>query len=461
MRRDLPTGTVTFVFTDIEGSTRLLEEVGEERYGELLDKHHRVCRQVWAAHGGVEVDTAGDAFLVAFARASSALTAAAVAQTELASGPFRVRMGVHTGEVSVTESGYVGLQVHRAARIAAAAHGGQILVSSSTAALVGRERLLDLGEHSFKDIAAKERIFQLGEAPFPSIRSLTSSELDATPLGVNRSILRRPLIVVGFGVLAVAAASAVAFVLLTAPGGGVALAAVEPRSVGVIDPESNRIVSQVAVGGSPGQMAFGAGSVWSANGDDGTIAVIDPRTRTLAKTFPVPGSAVDIAVGNDQAFVVLMGRSGLESLLVKISPEFGLQGEPVRTGGSMAAGIDLFGSRADRVAVGAGSVWLANAGSGTSVSSRGSGAGTVKRFAIESAALLSTIPAGQVKEVLVTGDSVWVTEIGVITRVDLDGGTTDRVTLGSTAVPNGIAAGHGAIWVATGPLCKCNRTPFA
>ncbi len=181
MSRDLPSGTVTFVFTDIEGSTRLLEEVGDERYGELLAEHHRVCREAWAAHGGVEVDTAGDAFFVAFSRASDALAAAAAAQAAVASMPFRVRMGVHTGEVTVNETGYVGFEVHRAARIAAAGHGGQVVVSSSTAALCGDSPqagvLRDLGEHRFKDLAAAERVFQLGNEEFSPLKSLFRSNL--------------------------------------------------------------------------------------------------------------------------------------------------------------------------------------------------------------------------------------------------------------------------------------------
>ena len=137
MREDLPTGTVTFVFTDVEGSTRLLDELGVEAYGALLAEHHRVCREAWAAHGGVEIDTAGDAFFVAFSRPSDALAAAA-------DGPGRrwlrlgvpVRMGVHTGEVVLGETGYVGMEVHRAARICSAGHGGQVLISQSTRELV-------------------------------------------------------------------------------------------------------------------------------------------------------------------------------------------------------------------------------------------------------------------------------------------------------------------------------------
>src|SRR5919197_401433 len=110
---ELPTGTVTFLFTDIEGSTRLLHELGDA-YAETLAEHRRVLRNAFARHGGVEVDTQGDAFFVAFARASDALAAARDAQAALA-GPVRVRMGVHTGEPVVTDERYVGIDVHRAA----------------------------------------------------------------------------------------------------------------------------------------------------------------------------------------------------------------------------------------------------------------------------------------------------------------------------------------------------------
>ena len=146
--RELPTGTVTFLFTDIEGSTRLLHELGPERYAEELAGHRRVLREAFAHHGGIEVDTQGDAFFVAFPTAPGALDAAREAQQEL---ELPVRMGLHTGTPLLTEEGYVGADVHRAARIAAAGHGRQVLVSTATAALLDRVELRDLGEHRLKD----------------------------------------------------------------------------------------------------------------------------------------------------------------------------------------------------------------------------------------------------------------------------------------------------------------------
>ncbi len=179
-RRRLPEGTVTFLFTDIEGSTGLLHALGEEAYAEALAEHRRLLRDVFREHDGVEVDTQGDAFFVAFPTAPRALAAAAQAQERLA---IPVRMGVHTGTPLLAEEGYVGVDVHRAARIAAAGHGGQVLVSASTAALADGAELRDLGEHRFKDLAAPERVYQLGEREFEPLKSLFRADLPvpATP----------------------------------------------------------------------------------------------------------------------------------------------------------------------------------------------------------------------------------------------------------------------------------------
>src|SRR5690349_11419953 len=141
----LPTGIVTLLFTDIEGSTRLLQEHGEG-YATLLADHRRALRDAFGARDGVEVDTQGDAFFYAFASAGEAVAAAATAQAALGGGPVRVRMGVHTGAPIATEEGYVGIDVHRAARICSAGHGGQIVVSAATRELLQDGNLHDLGE---------------------------------------------------------------------------------------------------------------------------------------------------------------------------------------------------------------------------------------------------------------------------------------------------------------------------
>jgi class 3 adenylate cyclase len=156
----LPSGTITFLFSDIEGSTRLLEELGD-RYVALLQEHNRIFREVIREYEGAEVSTEGDSFFVVFRSPLRAVDAAAHIQRRLADAPFaatvRVRMGLHTGQGHLAGGDYVGIDVHRAARIAAAGHGGQILVSDTTRALVEPDlpptfALLDLGLHRLKDL---------------------------------------------------------------------------------------------------------------------------------------------------------------------------------------------------------------------------------------------------------------------------------------------------------------------
>jgi predicted ATPase len=179
---ELPTGTLTLLFTDIEGSTRLLDELGE-RYVDVLAEHHRLLRESFERHGGVEANTQGDGFFVVFPSATDAVAAAAEAQRSLAAGPVRVRMGLHTGEPALTGEGYVGIDVHRAARIGAAGHGGQIVVSETTRALLdGEFDLRDLGEHRLKDLGVPVRLYQLGRDEFPPLRSLSQARLPVEPV---------------------------------------------------------------------------------------------------------------------------------------------------------------------------------------------------------------------------------------------------------------------------------------
>jgi class 3 adenylate cyclase len=189
----LPSGTVTFVFTDIEGSTKLLQELGDG-YADVSRDHRRLVREAFGARGGTEIDTQGDAFFFSFPRARDAVTGAVAAQRALAEHEWpdgadvKVRMGLHTGEPSVGEEGYVGLDVVRAARICSAGHGGQILLSETTRALLGGALpdgagLDDLGTQSLKDVG-EERIYQLTVdgredfAPLEAERRLGPSKAD-------------------------------------------------------------------------------------------------------------------------------------------------------------------------------------------------------------------------------------------------------------------------------------------
>src|SRR5687768_11917030 len=183
---ELPAGTVTLLFTDIVGSTRLVQVLGE-RYPDVLEEHRTLLRAAFQAHGGLEVDTQGDGFFVVFARAVDGVAAAVAGQRALAThawpadGLVRVRMGLHTGEPVRAGNGYAGLDVHRTARLSAAGHGGQVLLSESTRALVEHAlppdvTLRELGEHRLKDLSRPEHVYQLVIAgvpnDFPALRTL-------------------------------------------------------------------------------------------------------------------------------------------------------------------------------------------------------------------------------------------------------------------------------------------------
>ena len=188
----VPVGMFTFLFTDIEGSTALLQRAGGDLYGRILADHHGLIRSALAGHGGAELNTAGDGFFAGFSSPRACVAAALEMQRALGAQAWpggeqvRVRMGVHAGEAEQTTTGLVGLDVHRAARIAAVAHGGQVLLSETAAALVRGvlppgAALVDLGTHQLKDLGRPEQIFQLSapglQAEFPPLRSLGNPAL--------------------------------------------------------------------------------------------------------------------------------------------------------------------------------------------------------------------------------------------------------------------------------------------
>jgi predicted ATPase len=190
-----------------------LHELGAESYAKALAEHRRTIREACAAEGGVEVDTQGDALFFAFPTAPEALASAAALTEALAPGRIRVRVGLHTGTPLLTDEGYVGDDVHRAARIGAAAHGGQVLLSASTASLCPEPTLTDLGEHRFKDLSARERVYQLGAEEFPPPKTLyqTNLPIPVTPfLGREREVSE---------VLALLSRDDVRLLTLTGPGG--------------------------------------------------------------------------------------------------------------------------------------------------------------------------------------------------------------------------------------------------
>ena len=435
---DLPRGAVTFLFTDVEGSTRLVKQL-RERYGEVLTEHQRLLREAFQVHGGYEVDTQGDSFFVAFSRARDAVLAAVEGQRALLSYPWpqgvelKVRMGIHTGQAVASDSRYTGLAVHRAARIGAAAHGGQVLVSQATQTLVEDEEenlhvlLRDLGEQRLKDLDRSVRLYQVEAedlpAEFPPLRHEAQlAQAAEAALAPPTSRRRRFLLIAA--ALPAAAAITIAVVLLTGQGAAVT---VLPNSVGIIDPKSNKVIAPVSVGSRPGAIAFGAGSVWVANGSDRSVSRIDPRTRTVRTIF-LGRTPTGIAVGGGAVWVA----HGLGGTVSRIDPEF-------ETVAVIDTNAGTFGGTSTAsVVVASGAVWVAF------------GSAVVKRLDPVKRRVVKTLYVGAFPSAITAAPSgIWVANGGDNTISQID--PTTNAVFGPISVsrqPAGIAAGAGAIWVA-------------
>jgi peptide/nickel transport system substrate-binding protein len=458
---ELPVGTVTFLFTDIEGSTRLLKQL-RERYGAVLEEHQRILRQTFAAHDGREIDTQGDSFFVAFRRAKDAVAAAVEGQRRLAEqewpdgAELRVRMGLHTGEPAAAGQRYVGLGVHRAARISAAGHGGQVIVSQATRELLRDDplpdvSLRDLGEHQLKDLDEPERLFQLvapglgetfaplktaGPAPFEG-REDELAEAAVEEIARWRRPGRKTLIAATFGAAVI---GVVAGVLLTQGGGSTASAAVEPNSVGVIDPANGHISSVVSVGTTPGGIAEGAGATWVTNINGGTVSRISPGSND-PQPIQVGGGPAAVAVGG-RAVWVTNGLDGTVSRIDTITRQ--------AVGGAIHVGNGPVG-----IAYGAGKIWVAN-----------SVDGTVSEIVPTSGKVARTLPAiPGATGITVAFGRVWVVSPSTGTVVSLNpasGQIADQVSVGVD--PVAVVAGDGAIWVANrddGTVSKIAPKPSA
>jgi YVTN family beta-propeller protein len=474
---ELPTGTVTFLFTDIEGSTQLERRL-RELYGDVLAAHQRLLREAVAAHGGQEVDTQGDSFFFAFARARDAVAAAVDAQRALAAydwreeGQVRVRMGLHTGEASVADGRYVGLAVHRAARISAAGHGGQILLARPTRDLVeddlpSGQHVRDLGEARLKDLPRPEHIFQLNveglPSQFPSLKTVDQQELaEAAQAAIARRRSRRfvALALLAGGVAGAAALAAA--LVLTRGSEGVT---VGPNSVAVVDPAKNEIVDAIPVGARPTAIAASKDAVW-IGAVDGTVTKIDARTRETGRSFGVEATPTSLAVGRGAVWVA----HGNLGALRRIDLRYGEVGEP----------LDVVATRhlalvVGAVAVGPAGVWAAFGdgtvaqvdAAGTRVIQSGYSANIARALAVEKRWVWAVNLDGSVSQITPTtatplGREVsvgrgptaivgahgaqWVTAFDddAVSRLENFSATPVRVGDGPVA----IAAGAEAIWVA-------------
>jgi YVTN family beta-propeller protein len=466
---ELPSGTVTFLFTDIEGSTALLKRLGRE-YGDVLAEHQRILREAFAAHGGHEVDTQGDSFFVAFRRAKDAVAAAVAAQRDLAAHEWPddvellVRMGLHTGEPQVGEQRYVGIGVHKAARIGAAGHGGQVLLSRTTRELVEDElppgvSIRDLGERRLKDVDRPERLSQL------VIQGLRADFAALKTLDVELARKRRRMYT-GAALIGVLAAAVAIPVFAFGQGGGGGSAHVAPNSVAVINPTSNKVVDVVPNAGiTPSAVAVGAGSVWVASLGAKTMTRINAATRTLEATIPLTATATGITVGYGSVWTA----NGILGSVSRIDPAVNAvsttvpDAAPRSTGGAIAvgegavwfassigtvtkigparnklAGEGVAGASPSAIAAGEGYIWVANAGGNTVSQMNPRTIGEVRPISVGRRPRAIAVGNGAVWVANESDDSVF--------RIDAASGSVTPISVGDG--PTAIAFGSGAVWVA-------------
>jgi YVTN family beta-propeller protein len=495
----LPGGAVTFLFTDIEGSTRLVKAL-RDRYAQVLADHQRLIRAAIAEHDGHEVDTQGDAFFVAFASAKQAVLCALAIQRALAGHPWpddgqvRVRIGVHTGHAVPAGGGYTGLAVHRAARICATARGGEVLVSQATQSIIEDEEeadpgftLVDLGEQQLKDLDRSVRLFQLAapgldvpaepaagprleravlrqdpslELPGPAAAAAGSAWVRGTRWLRLAAADRKKRLLAGAGVVVAVAA----VLLVTIFTRGPAQLTAPANTVGVIDSGQADLSAVVTGVGRPNGVAFGAGAVWVTDSADDLLSRINPATHAIVDQIPVGRGPAGVAVGGGEVWVA----NELDGTVSEVNPGAGRQVAVIPVGIGPSA-----------VAFGFGSVWVANvtsdtlskinAATGKVVATIGLGSspagvavgfssvwvaaqetGELLRVDPAGDRLVQAIPAGQSPGGVATGaGAVWVADAGgAVTRFDPRTGSVRTVNVGGA--PAGVAYAGGAVWVANG-----------
>ena len=471
---DLPHGTVTLLFTDVEGSTQLQHRLGG-RYQEVVGEHRRLLEAAIAEHGGVVVDRQTESFFVVFPRARYAVQAAADAQQALAKHEWpdgaqvKVRMGIHSGDPELAGDRYVGLAVSRAARICACAHGGQVLLSSSARALLSdhdRSGLRRLGAYRLKDFPEPEPISQLVVDGLPA---------QFPPLRTEAAPSRRRWFLLAGGSVFLAGVLAVA--ILAFAGGGSSVK-VGPNSLAVINPTSNKVVDAVDLGFKSNLIAAGEGFVWVVDPKGSTLRRIDPRTHEV-DTFGIAVGAGDVpfglAAGAGAVWVAVL--RGTKEVVLELGSDVGDLRRVAPFGGRAASPV-LY--RLQPLAVGDGAVWaidpaaggvwripphggkarklaegldaLSLAAGGGAVWVAGS-SGATKLDAV-TGLQLGSLPIGsqsfsETASVALGSNAVWFASSSNPTLSELDAqsvSTTHTWPVGHG--PSGVAVGEGAVWVA-------------
>lgn len=462
---DLPRGTASLLFTDIQGSTQLQHRL-QDRYREVVNEHRRLLEEAIESNGGQVVDRQTESFFAVFPRMRDAASAATAAQRALAAHEWpdgaqvKVRMGIHAGEPELEGDRYVGLAVSRAARVAASAYGGQVLLSGAARGLLADERfrVRPLGSYPLKDFDSPEPLFQL--------------EIDGIPdrfprprVAMTRSRRRSAALAAG-ALVGVALVAAFAALLLGRSDGGLSL--IHPNNLGVIDAKTNELVAEVPVGIRPGPVALGDGSLWVGNLDDRSLTRVDPMQRAATATISLERrTPTGVAAGEGSVWVA----HGQLGQLSRVDPQFGQLVETIDVaprgyaqgvvavgagsvwaayGESTLARIDparvrvvassFAGGVPSALVVARGSVWVANAGDST-----------VSRFdptTLEEGAL-RTVSVGRRPAAIAYGDdAIWVANAGdgTITRIEPSTYSTTTIPVGSE--PVAVAAGAGGVWVA-------------
>jgi class 3 adenylate cyclase/streptogramin lyase len=474
----LPRGTVTFLFSDVEGSTRLQHTLGD-RYQQVVETHRVILESAFAEHGGTVVDRQTESFFCAFPRAQAAVAAAAAAQRALAAQEWpgdatvRVRMGIHAGEPELAGDRYVGLAVSRAARICAAAHGGQVLLSSSARALLADEQrisLLGLGPHRLKDFPDPEPLFQL---------VLDGQPTRFPPLRTDRPRHRKRLLVAGVGLLLIG--GILGGIAAVTSGGASGLSHIGPSSVGVIDAKTGKLLGEVPLGFKSGLIAAGEGYIWVADPVGSTLTKIDPKTMRKVATSSLGGLGTiptGLAAGRGSVWVSALTGGRQRLSVLELEPELstlrreivlersknrkalGPVAIPLDVGparvwvleqylarvrsieprtGRVSTGIE--GLDAVSIAVGSGGVWVG-------------GRGSVTRIDPDTGEIVESIPIGgavesQSTSIAAGAGAVWFagSSRARLYRISpSQNAVTSTVSVGHG--PSGIAVGEGAVWVA-------------